>query len=248
MVSLSQSKNNPTPGELDEVPFAKIFSVDPMSLNNSFNHEQCYISQSLAPILLCSGSDYFPGVKYDGLLAFAEDQDSVWLQLEGDDVRAEMLTEEMTEYYNNWTGCPNTGSSLAVVGTYVAAQQSEDEKWYRAKITAIYPSLSAYKVIFLDYGNDDVITIDKIKPLVNYFGQFKAFALQVALPVDILPEANEEIVYNYIIQFTEDQELSVRLHNSTNLNYAWISCNDTSLAHNMVKDGIAKLKFEQSTN
>jgi hypothetical protein len=172
--------------------------------------------------------------------------------LENDRIRADKLTEEMSDFYKNWLSCPPVNPKEVKAEAYFAAQRNnEDGCWYRAKIVDCL-SPGTCKVLYLDYGNIDVISIDKMKPLAKYFGREKSLALEVALPINLVISSHgvnksgsdPQSIINFITGFCGEEELTVLLQRTDVCTYAWIHCYETSLAHTMRDSGIAKLKFK----
>ncbi|OXA40466.1 uncharacterized protein LOC110860603 [Folsomia candida] len=201
------------------------------------DHEFPMIDQGLAKELFSGPSAYMSGVQYEGVVSFIENYDSICIQLEGDDHRADGLSEELTQFLNNWKNVPQLNPSSLINGTYVAARQNieDDLRYYRAKILEACPDKDAYKVVFLDYGNYDVVTSAMIKPLPSYFCKDKAFALKASIPIKVLPGVSEDEVYHYVEKFTEEQELTVYLKTMDNLIYAWIMCMDKMLTTSLIE-------------
>ncbi|OXA60639.1 Tudor domain-containing protein 1 [Folsomia candida] len=215
------------------------------------DHEFPMIDQDLAKELFSGPSAYMSGVQYEGVVSFIENYDSICIQLEGDDHRADGLSEELTEFLNIWNNVPQLDPSSLINGTYVAARQNieDDLSYYRAKILEACPDKDEYKVVFLDYGNYDVITSTMIKPLPSYFCKDKAFALKVSIPIKVLPGVSEDEVYHYIEKFTEEQELTVYLKTVDNLIYAWTIRMDKMLTTSLIegKNPLVKLSMPAPT-
>ncbi|XP_021968675.1 uncharacterized protein LOC110863631 isoform X2 [Folsomia candida] len=233
--------------EEDGKPFSEILQVPKVNLSQSYTHRFPRVSESLAAMLLGSDSAYFPGVRYKGFVSCVVDHESVWLQLEGDDIRAEELTVELNDFYSKWSDCLKLDSDALVPGIYVGAQQNDedDTRFYRALITEIFPDMKKYKVIFLDYGNNDVVPIGMMKPLPAYFCKDKCFAIQIALPLEFLPEANPDTFLEWIACLNNAEDLSVYIQDVDGINFGWIFSKETSIAHDVVRNNthLVKLKI-----
>jgi len=68
----------------------------------------------------------------------------------------------------------------AKTGDLVRAQFTEDDSWYRAKILSINSSTKLYKVLYIDYGNSELLPGTRIRPLAPTYhspGKAKEAAL-----------------------------------------------------------------------
>lgn len=50
-------------------------------------------------------------------------------------------------------------------GDLVSAKFSEDNAWYRARVLRSNPAKKQAEVIFIDYGNGEMLGFDKLRPL-----------------------------------------------------------------------------------
>ena len=224
-------------------PLFEILKLTPLKYLHQLTYTFPNINQTLAECLLGGHSDFYQLQKYQGVLSCVEDERSLWLQLEGDDILAESLTNELTEFVN-LADSPELTAKEAAVGRHVVAQQNDEKdlRWYRARI--VEAANGKYTVLYLDYGNYDIITLDKMKPLISYFAMNKCFALQVSLPIETTPE-NAEAVADTTMQLIEDKELTVYLQHEGGFNFAWIKFGENkSLAHELEKKGLGTLKLK----
>lgn len=68
------------------------------------------------------------------------------------------------------------------IGQICVAKYSEDEQWYRAIVKEVDHELNNVRVFFIDYGNEDVVLIDKGLLVINdQFKQYPCMALKCCL-------------------------------------------------------------------
>ena len=93
----------------------------------------------------------------------------------------EQLEVMMTQLDQQYTALKESDLQLlhARVGTICAAQYSEDNSWYRAEVTAA--EKGKYKVKFVDYGNGEWLTANKLKILSRDYLELPAQAVECSL-------------------------------------------------------------------
>lgn len=86
-------------------------------------------------------------------------------QIIGEETKA--LSEMMNQFQNvDWTSLePYTPK----VGEVVSAQFSHDSNWYRAQISKVHSN--SYDVVYIDYGNSESVTHDKVRKLLTEFDE-----------------------------------------------------------------------------
>lgn len=84
------------------------------------------------------------------------------------------LEQLMTEL-NQEGPAPAPASFIPRMGEVVAAQFSQDDMWYRARIRRANPSKKIAEVSFIDYGNVEELSYPRLRPLSQ---QFKALPPQ----------------------------------------------------------------------
>ena len=94
----------------------------------------------------------------------------------------------MADYYNEHL---KPMSSVAM-GATVAAQYSEDKSWYRAKVLNV--ENDNISVLFIDYGNGEVVTMDKIQPIEDQFLSLPAQAIHCSISGDTKRSYSSEVV------------------------------------------------------
>ncbi|XP_008556334.1 maternal protein tudor isoform X2 [Microplitis demolitor] len=83
------------------------------------------------------------------------------VQLKPDNLELDPVMDKIAQLYE--TGGNNLHQSNAKVGVSCIAQYSEDLKWYRAVIQSV--ESTGVTVRFVDYGNIEIVSFDKIKEL-----------------------------------------------------------------------------------
>nr|KAG5702821.1 hypothetical protein BaRGS_001903 [Batillaria attramentaria] len=90
-------------------------------------------------------------------------------------------------------------ASVVVEGDIVLAQYSHDKMWYRARVTQVVESEDSEMgspsigIFFIDYGNSEITTLQKIRNIQKRFLKLPAFAHECSL-FDIVPV--DEVVNN----------------------------------------------------
>lgn len=95
----------------------------------------------------------------------------------------ETIFMEMNKFYSNQTTAPVAAS----LGTVCAAMFSQDQQWYRAVVISKHPKLDYADVVFLDYGNSDVVPISSLRKLEPQFLSFPCQSVPCVL-VDSKPK------------------------------------------------------------
>ena len=90
----------------------------------------------------------------------------------------ESLMSNMQSYYNAGKGQSPAASELKK-GLYVAAQYSEDERWYRALVEEV--TIEGVRVTFVDYGNSEVVELQLMKHLTSDYSNLPAQAIPCSL-------------------------------------------------------------------
>ncbi|KAI9018776.1 hypothetical protein CLU79DRAFT_705430 [Phycomyces nitens] len=99
-----------------------------------------------------------------------------YVQLINAEIRQlEDLMTELSKYQN---GRPNE-SIRPRVGEIVSAKFTEDDGWYRAKVRKVSPA--GVDVLYIDYGNSEVLAHSRIRSLPDRFKSLKAQAQEAVL-------------------------------------------------------------------
>ena len=116
-------------------------------------------------------------ITHSVVVSNATSLDSIWVQPLTEELLKE--TDEIQFVVNDLSPKASAFQSIPAVGSYVAAIFPDDECFYRAKIRSV--SGSSIDVLFIDYGNSAVVTLDKIRPLPDELFTFAACSSRVVL-------------------------------------------------------------------
>lgn len=72
-------------------------------------------------------------------------------------------------------------------GDLVSAKFSVDKQWYRARVLRANPSKKQAEVVFMDYGNSEVLPFDQLRPL----GKPACRLLPISMHADALAMASQ---------------------------------------------------------
>ena len=97
----------------------------------------------------------------------------------------------MADYYNEHV----KAISSVTMGTIVAAQYSEDESWYRAKVISVDDD--SVSVLFIDYGNSEAVTMEKIQPIDNQFLSLPAQAIHCSITADTQRTFSSDVIATF---------------------------------------------------
>jgi staphylococcal nuclease domain-containing protein 1 len=161
------------------------------------------------------------------------------------------------------------------VGETVSAKFTEDNQWYRAKVTRNVAESKSVEVIYVDYGNSEVIPLARVVPLPTQFSKLPQQAQEAVLSYVKVPTVKEDYGLEAASRFRDlvgDRQLvgvvEQREHGVMHLTLydPTISQDpDRSLNAEMVRDGLATVftktryarhpsnqnlvaKFQESTN
>ena len=87
------------------------------------------------------------------------------------------LQAELNAYFSS----KKAPLSKPTIGDACAAQYSEDGMWYRSVITQLNDSTQQAQVLFVDYGNSEVVKYNELMHLEAIFCQHPAFAFKCKL-------------------------------------------------------------------
>ncbi|KAJ2552786.1 hypothetical protein EV175_003179 [Coemansia sp. RSA 1933] len=73
-------------------------------------------------------------------------------------------------------------------GQLVSACYTAGDEWHRAKIRKVLPSKEDFDVVYIDFGNSEVVGIDRIRPLAPKFSGLAAQAHEAQLAFVRLPD------------------------------------------------------------
>lgn len=93
--------------------------------------------------------------------------------------------------------------SLTVVGTPLLAKFSEDALWYRAEVCTPEDSDGMVQVLFVDYGNAELVSVANILPIPGQFTKLRRQAATYCLGSTSGTATHEEWLHNASCKFEE---------------------------------------------
>uniref|UniRef100_A0A2S2Q6G9 Staphylococcal nuclease domain-containing protein 1 n=1 Tax=Sipha flava TaxID=143950 RepID=A0A2S2Q6G9_9HEMI len=147
----------------------------------------------------------------------------VFVQPVSEGPKLESLTDNLRKYFDS--NPPTPGSYSPKRGEICAAKFKEDQQWYRAKVEKIVGQ--NIHVLYIDYGNRDVVTVDECANLPSTFKNDRPYAKEYGFALVKLPKLPE---------YQEDSILEVReefINKTININEEYTYDNIT---HITVKD------------
>ncbi|KAF9415074.1 hypothetical protein BGZ94_000197 [Podila epigama] len=135
------------------------------------------------------------------------------------------------------------------VNEIVSAKFTEDNQWYRAKVIRNVPESKSVEVIYVDYGNAEVIPLTRVVPLPSQFNSLPQQAQEAVLSYVKVPTLKEDYgveAANHFRDLISDRQLvgvvEQREHGVLHLTLydPQVSQDpDRSLNSEMVRDGLA---------
>ncbi|XP_075001020.1 tudor domain-containing protein 6 [Calonectris borealis] len=141
-----------------------------------------------------------PGSSYGGQLevgstvnvvvSYVENPSYFWCQLSRNCHDLKVLMAEIQEY------CKNSSHPHAWPNSVCLAQYSEDEKWYRALIIGEVPSAGKVEVIYVDYGNRELVSLTNLRSTNERFLKLEAQAFRCSLYNLIQPNGQDPFAWD----------------------------------------------------
>ncbi|XP_074105358.1 uncharacterized protein LOC141531270 isoform X4 [Cotesia typhae] len=131
---------------------------------------------------------------------------SIWLKRDADQDTNAALLNELFEYYST------SGQQLDIEINKFCAAQCSDGNWYRAKIVTKMGSGAV--VLYIDYGNTEEVSLDKLKELERKFFKHSQLAIEVRLTFNLGGGAKEqEILSTYVLNQSFNATLQLNANN-----------------------------------
>ncbi|XP_068793102.1 tudor domain-containing protein 6 isoform X2 [Struthio camelus] len=124
------------------------------------------------------------------VVSYVESPGYFWCQLSRNCHDLKVLTAEIQQYCKN-SSQPHTWSNPVCL-----AQYSEDEKWYRALIVGEVTSTEQVEVIYVDYGNRELVSRTNLRSTNENFLNLKAQAFRCSLYNLIQPNGQDPFVWD----------------------------------------------------
>ena len=117
------------------------------------------------------------------------------------------LNEMMDSLENHYSSLDESASQLnePKAGETCAAKYTQDEMWYRGLITEVI-SATSVEVLFVDYGNSEVLPLSSVKVLIPDFVKLPMQGLQCALSG--IPPVVPKVAVKRFKDLATDKELS----------------------------------------
>lgn len=116
---------------------------------------------------------------------YAEHSASIWLQRYSDIEIETKLLEDLARYY------AEPKQRLEPEAHLLCAAKSLDDQWYRGKIIS-HTETTAY-VHYIDYGNNEEVSLDSVMVLEPQFYEPHMLAINVSLPVTLIGTEAEQV-------------------------------------------------------
>ena len=96
------------------------------------------------------------------------------------------------------------------VGDVCCAQFTEDDVWYRARVTSVSGDSDDIEVFFMDYGNSEITKIERLRPITDDLNTENVFAIECSLDgVTVTEEtsANFKLMTDHSLRVAFDNEI-----------------------------------------
>ncbi|KAK3749426.1 hypothetical protein RRG08_003275 [Elysia crispata] len=142
------------------------------------------------------------GSRVGTFLTWVDNPGDFWVQLKDFDYLVDKLSTELQEFYAK----PRPGTSVSP-GAFIVAKYSEDDMWYRGLVLKEV-SDSEVLVLFIDYGNSDIVSKGDLRQVAPAFGEVVPLAFRCAL-VGVKPLSEDTKVWttdakNFLEEMTQD--------------------------------------------
>ncbi|KAM6207791.1 tudor domain-containing protein 6 [Sarcoramphus papa] len=124
------------------------------------------------------------------VVSYVENPSYFWCQLSRNCHDLKVLMAEIQEY------CKNSSQPHAWPNSVCLAQYSEDEKWYRALIISEVPSAEKVEVIYVDYGNRELVSLTNLRSTNERFLRLEAQAFRCSLYNLIQPNGQDPFAWD----------------------------------------------------
>ncbi len=146
------------------------------------------------------------------------------------------LEELMAKLASDYSQLNNAELRLSApkLGTFCVARYSEDDEWYRGEVVGM--ERSSVRIKFVDYGNGEWMTPDKIRQMRKEYTELPAQAFECSLD-NIRPiqeHWSEDISDKFEdLTYDENKKLMVEIVSVTKDNIHKVRLLDTSLGHDI---------------
>ncbi|KFQ24658.1 Tudor domain-containing protein 6, partial [Mesitornis unicolor] len=130
------------------------------------------------------------GTTVNVVVSCIENPGCFWCQLSRNCHDLKVLMAEIQEY------CKNSSPPPAWPNAVCLAQYSEDEKWYRALIVSEAPSAGKVEVLFVDYGNRELVSLTNLRSTNECFLRLETQAFKCSLYNFIQPNGQDPFAWD----------------------------------------------------
>uniref|UniRef100_A0A8C6NCF9 Uncharacterized protein n=1 Tax=Melopsittacus undulatus TaxID=13146 RepID=A0A8C6NCF9_MELUD len=130
------------------------------------------------------------GTTVNVVVSCVENPGYFWCQLSRNCQDLKLLMSEIQEY------CENPSQPHAWPNSPCLAQYSEDEKWYRALIISEVPSAEKVEVIYVDYGNRELVSLANLRSIHKRFLKLEVQAFRCSLYNLIQPNGQDPFAWD----------------------------------------------------
>ncbi|NXR14509.1 TDRD6 protein, partial [Semnornis frantzii] len=109
------------------------------------------------------------------VVSYVENPSYFWCQLSRNNRDLELLVREIQEY------CKNSSHPHVWPNSVCLAQYSEDKKWYRALIIGEVSYAEKVEVMYVDYGNRELVSLTNLRSTNERFLRLEAQAFRCSL-------------------------------------------------------------------
>ncbi|KFV09676.1 Tudor domain-containing protein 6, partial [Tauraco erythrolophus] len=124
------------------------------------------------------------------VVSYVKNPSDFWCQLNRNCHDLQVLMAEIQEY------CKNASHPHAWPNSVCLAQYSEDEKWYRALIVSEVPSAEKVEVMYVDYGNRELVSLTNLRLINERFLKLEAQAFRCSLYNLIQPNGQDPLAWD----------------------------------------------------
>ncbi|CAG5127804.1 unnamed protein product, partial [Candidula unifasciata] len=115
------------------------------------------------------------GSKVDVYLSWVDSPGDFWVQLSSAEQLLEQMSQQLQEVYSR-----QQPLAQPTPGAFVVAKFSQDGMWYRSLVLKVFED-GHVRVLFIDYGNSDVVPVTDLRQVTAAFGQVIPLASRCCL-------------------------------------------------------------------
>uniref|UniRef100_A0A672UCZ3 Tudor domain containing 6 n=1 Tax=Strigops habroptila TaxID=2489341 RepID=A0A672UCZ3_STRHB len=167
----------------ESLPAQKCEDKENLPISCTQNYDKMKLSSSY-------GCQLEVGTTVNVVVSYVENPGYFWCQLSKNCQDLKLLMSEIQEY------CENSSHPHAWPNSLCLAQYSEDEKWYRALIISEVPSAEKVEVIYVDYGNRELVSLANLRSTHKRFLKLEAQAFRCSLYNLIQPNGQDPFAWD----------------------------------------------------